>query len=77
MIKDLVEYVVTQLVHDPENVQVAVTHGDGVRTVTITVSTRDRGRLIGKRGQTIRAVRTLVDAIMPSDNEKITVRVAD
>jgi len=77
MIKDLVEYVVMQLVHDPESVQVSVTHGEGMRTILITVSTRDRGRLIGKRGQTIRAVRTLVDAIMLSNNEKIMVRVAD
>lgn len=76
MIKELVEYVVMQLVHDPEAVQVSIVQEDGVRTVTIKVSGRDRGRLIGKRGQTIRAIRTLVDAVIDAE-EKISVRVAD
>lgn len=76
MIKELVEYVVMQLVHDPESVQVAIVQEGDVRTVKITVSARDRGRLIGKRGQTIRAIRTIVDTVISVD-EKISVRVAD
>jgi uncharacterized protein len=76
MIKELVEYVVGQLVHDPANVQVAVVHEEDLCTITIKVSDRDRGRLIGRRGQTIRAIRTLVDTCVPLD-EKISVRVAD
>lgn len=76
MIKELVEYVVMQLVHDPDAVRVAIAQDNGMRTVTITVSVRDRGRLIGKRGQTIRAIRTLVDTMLGAE-EKISVRVAD
>lgn len=76
MIKELVEYVVMQLVHDPESVHVSIAQDDSMRTVTIKVSARDRGRLIGKRGQTIRAIRTLVDTILSAE-EKISVRVAD
>lgn len=76
MIKELVEYVVVQLVHDPESVQVSIALDNDVRTVNIKVSARDRGRLIGKRGQTIRAIRTLVDTVISAE-EKISVRVAD
>jgi len=76
MIKELVEHVVMQLVHDPENVAVSVTHEEDLCTITIKVSERDRGRLIGRRGQTIRAIRTLVDVAVPL-HEKISVRVAD
>ncbi|MCX5925321.1 MAG: KH domain-containing protein [Candidatus Dependentiae bacterium] len=76
MIKELVEYVVVQLVHDPESVQVSIVQDNDVRTVNIKVSARDRGRLIGKRGQTIRAIRTLVDTVISAE-EKISVRVAD
>jgi predicted RNA-binding protein YlqC (UPF0109 family) len=76
MIKELVEYVVAQLVHDPASVQVSVVHEEDLCTINIKVSERDRGRLIGRRGQTIRAIRTLVDTSVPLD-EKISVRVAD
>jgi predicted RNA-binding protein YlqC (UPF0109 family) len=76
MIKELVEYMVMQLAHDPQNVQVSVVQENGVCTIHVKVSPRDRGRLIGKRGQTIRAIRTVVDATVSAE-EKISVRVAD
>ena len=80
MLREFVEHLVTQLVNDPESVIVSVTHDqdnvDEVSAIEIKVNPRDRGRLIGKRGQTIRAIRTLVDT-MVSTKEKISVRVAD
>jgi len=80
MLREFVEHLVTQLVNDPESVVVSVVHDqdnvDEVSAIEIRVNSRDRGRLIGKRGQTIRAIRTLVDT-MVSSKEKISVRVAD
>lgn len=80
MLREFVEYLVTQLVNDPESVVVSIMYDqentDEVSVVEIRVNPRDRGRLIGKRGQTIRAIRTLVDT-MVSAKEKISVRVAD
>jgi len=80
MLKEFVEHLVTQLVNDPESVIVSIVHDqdnvDEVSVIEIKVNPRDRGRLIGKRGQTIRAIRTLVDTMI-SAKEKISVRVAD
>ncbi len=80
MLREFVEHLVTQLVNDPESVVVSVIHDQEnageVSVIEIRVNSRDRGRLIGKRGQTIRAIRTLVDT-MVSAREKISVRVAD
>lgn len=76
MLREFVEHLVAQLVNDPESMIVSVTHADEVSSIEIRVNSRDRGRLIGKRGQTIRAIRTLVDTMVPA-KEKVSVRVAD
>ncbi|MDP3889311.1 MAG: KH domain-containing protein [bacterium] len=75
MIKELVEHIVKQLVNDPDQVGISITQDGNKSTVEIRVSDRDRGRLIGKNGRTIKAVRTIVDVVVPV-NQKILVNIA-
>ena len=59
----LVEIFARALVEDEGAVRVSrVDHGDAV-VIEVDVSPEDRGRLIGRRGQTISALRTIVDAV--------------
>ena len=67
MLKELVTFVVQQLVSHPNDVVVNVTEKeDGSNTIEIRVAPQDRGRVIGKEGHTIKSLRALIDAAVPS-----------
>lgn len=69
MYKELVEYVVKRLVDAPEKVAVAGREESGKLLLEIRVDAKDRGRIIGKEGQTIRALRMLVGAVITQGQE--------
>ena len=75
MTKELVEYVVKQLVNKPDAASVSLSKTDDKTLIEITVDELDRGKVIGRSGQTIKALRMLVSAIV-ADDEKITVDLA-
>ncbi len=67
MLKSLIEYIVKTLVEQPENVQINRTDRDGAEVLVISVSKNDIGRVIGKDGQTIKAIRGLAFAVKGDD----------
>jgi uncharacterized protein len=63
MLKELVIFVVQQLVSHPNDVIVSViAKEDGSNAIEIKVAAQDRGRVIGKEGHTIKSLRALIDA---------------
>lgn len=75
MIKDLLEYIVKNLVERSDQVSVAVSTQDDVQIFAISVDTADRGKVIGREGQTIKALRILAGALVP-DGVRVLVDVA-
>ena len=67
MIKELMVFVVKQLVSHPQDVFITISKKDDVDYLEIKVSPEDRGRIIGREGNTIKALRTLVSAIDPKN----------
>ena len=65
MIKELVTFVVQQLVSHPQDVVVSVTEKEDVNLLEIKVAPDDRGRVIGKEGHTIKSLRALIDVTVP------------
>jgi predicted RNA-binding protein YlqC (UPF0109 family) len=61
--KEFVEFVIKQLVDKPEEVQVAEVKGEHVTIYELHVAKDDIGKVIGKRGQTASAIRTLLNAV--------------
>jgi predicted RNA-binding protein YlqC (UPF0109 family) len=77
MIKELVEHIVQQLSQDKDQVRVVVNRGDeGKQTIEITVSDRDRGRLIGRKGQTVKALRLLIEQVAP-EGKKLSISIVE
>jgi predicted RNA-binding protein YlqC (UPF0109 family) len=74
MIKKILEHVVQSLATKPDLVTVEETREDAMHTYEIVVSEADRGRIIGKDGQTVRALRMLAQAAA-SEGQMITVTV--
>lgn len=74
MIKEVLEHVVQSLATKPELVTVEQTSDGDNHTFEIVVNEADRGRIIGKDGQTVRALRMLAQAAA-SEGQTITVTV--
>jgi predicted RNA-binding protein YlqC (UPF0109 family) len=76
-LKELVEYVVQSMVDHPE--QVAVTeagYGADV-TLELSLSDEDMGRVIGSRGRTINAIRTLAQVLAVKQGKRVTLELLE
>ena len=60
--KDVLEYVAKALVDEPDAVEVTEIEGDGTVVLRLKVAPDDMGKVIGKRGRTVRAIRSVVRA---------------
>jgi len=77
MIKELVEYIVKSLVENPTAVLVLETIKNDSVLFEIVVHQSDRGKLIGKEGQTIKALRSFVGLIVEPGKKIMVDIVAD
>lgn len=75
--KDILEYIVKHLVDDADSVSVTEEELDGVVTLTITPSKEDMGKLIGKGGKVIRAIRNLMKIPAMKENKKVQVQLSE
>ncbi|MCE5192453.1 MAG: KH domain-containing protein [Candidatus Cryosericum sp.] len=73
--KQLVETIVKALVDTPEEVVVNEIAGDQVTTYEIKVAQSDAGKVIGKQGRTVQAIRTLVRAASARSGIVATVQI--
>ena len=63
IVKNVVEYIVTQIVEDTKSVKVDIADSDDENvTIEVRTSPDDMGRVIGKRGRVARAIRTVAHA---------------
>lgn len=78
MSKELVEFVAPWLVDNPDEVRVDEVADDrGGTVIELTVDPEDVGKVIGKRGRIIRALRILAKASGQRDGTPVTVEVMD
>jgi predicted RNA-binding protein YlqC (UPF0109 family) len=71
------EHVVAALVEHPDDIRVEEVEDDEGVVLELTVHPDDVGKVIGKRGRTAKALRTLVRAAGALDDEDVTVEVID
>jgi len=60
--KDLLKHIAQALVDHPEQVEVAEIAGKQVTILELKVAKEDMGKVIGRQGQTARAMRTILSA---------------
>jgi predicted RNA-binding protein YlqC (UPF0109 family) len=60
--RDTIEMIVKALVDDAEAVDVREVQRDGTTRIEVRVAQPDMGKVIGKQGRTVRALRSLVYA---------------
>mgnify|MGYP000544587057 FL=1 len=62
-VADLVEYIVCGLVNNEDAVSLDVTDSEGSALIEVSCDEEDAGRIIGRKGRTIKAIRTLARAL--------------
>ena len=72
----LVRYLVTSLVDDPDSVTITVTDSDEAVTFDIALNPDDVGKVIGRQGRIIKAIRTLARAAGTTGDKQVEVEVA-
>ena len=58
--KEVLEYVARALVDDPDAVEVTEVEGERGHLLRLKVAPDDMGKVIGKRGRIVRAIRAVV-----------------
>lgn len=61
-LKDLVEYLAKSLVDEPDQVEVAEIAGEQTIVLELRVAKSDLGKVIGKQGRTVKAMRSILSA---------------
>jgi predicted RNA-binding protein YlqC (UPF0109 family) len=75
--EDLAEYVITVLARDPDAVQITRSPGGhGRARLSVACDPSVTGRLIGKEGRTITALRQLVRAVAGRYGKRVDIEVA-
>ncbi len=75
--KELIEYVVKALVDHPDDLR--ITEIDGERTVVFELRCHpeDVGKVIGKSGKTVGALRTLLGTVAARQNRRAMLEVVE
>ena len=78
IVKNVVEYIVTQIVEDTKSVKVDIAASDDENvTIEVRTSPDDMGRVIGKRGRVARAIRTVAQAAADEEGLQSSVEFID
>ena len=75
--KRLIETVVRRLADRPDEVRIFESFEGRTAVYDIAVPEGDRGRLIGREGRTVRALRAFVSAAATARGQKVMIRVRD
>ncbi len=75
--KQALEYIVTQIVDDPKKVEISEEEDNGMINFAIKVASTDMGKIIGKNGKVIRAIRNVVKISAIKQNKKINISLTE
>jgi predicted RNA-binding protein YlqC (UPF0109 family) len=75
--KELVEYIVKNLVDKPDEVNVNVIEGEKSTILELKVASDDIGKVIGKQGRIAKAIRTILSASATKDGKRAVLEILD
>ena len=77
MLKELIEFIAKSLVDHPEQVSIAEIEGEKTTILELTVAEDDLGKIIGRRGKTARAIRTVLSAAATKSNKRAVLEIME
>lgn len=73
--EELLKYIVKSLVDEPNEVNIKTVEGEKTIIMELRVADDDVGKVIGKHGKTINAIRTIVKSALNKDSKKVMVEI--
>lgn len=74
---EVVEFMAKSIVDHPEKVEVKEIEGEKTTVVELKVAPEDLGKVIGKKGNTARAMRTILSAVSRKSNKKAVLEILE
>ncbi len=72
-----VKYIVQNLVDNPDEVEIKEVQGTNTLILELRAAQEDYGKIIGKKGKTITAIRTLVMAVASRNKIHVTLEIVE
>jgi predicted RNA-binding protein YlqC (UPF0109 family) len=76
-VKDVVEVLARALADKPDDVRVIETQHKGTTLVELYVAQIDAGKMIGRQGRTVAALRTLASTAGEKEGKTVTLEIRD
>ena len=77
MQKDLLICIVKALVSNPDQISINEVASERLTILELKVAKEDIGRVIGKQGNVIKSIRTLLNASAAKNNKKIALEIIE
>ena len=77
IMKDFVAYIVKNLVDHPDQVKITEVGGTHTVILELSVEKTDIGKIIGKRGKTINAIRTLCMSVASRNGLRVNLEILE
>ena len=75
--QELIEYVVKTLVDHPEDIRISAIEGERTIVFELRCHPEDVGKVIGKSGKTVGAIRTLLSTVAARQNKRAMLEVVE
>lgn len=75
--KEFIEYLVKNLVDHPENVTVNCNQNDKGLVIQLRVAQEDVGKVVGRKGQIIKSLRTIVLSVCARLGQRVQLELID
>jgi predicted RNA-binding protein YlqC (UPF0109 family) len=74
---DLLKHIVQALVDHPEQVEIKEVKGEHVSVLELKVAKEDIGKVIGKKGRNVQAIRTILSNASGKEKKRITLEIIE
>ncbi|MDO4567177.1 MAG: KH domain-containing protein [Oscillospiraceae bacterium] len=75
--KELLTYIVRNLVENPDEVSVTEHNADGETVFEVRVAEGDMGKVIGRGGRIVKEIRVLMKAVAQRKGKRVSVDILD
>ncbi|MBU0987043.1 MAG: KH domain-containing protein [Proteobacteria bacterium] len=75
--KDLIKRIAQALVDHPEQVEISEVKGEHVSVLELKVAKEDIGKVIGKKGRNVQAIRTILSAASGKEKKRIVLEIIE
>ncbi|MBI5356878.1 KH domain-containing protein [Candidatus Collierbacteria bacterium] len=68
-------YIIKEIIDHPEDLKVESNKNDGLLTLVVKLNPLDMGKVIGKGGRTINAIRSLIKILAAKTQERCNINI--